>query len=414
MKYSWGVSQKKRNYIVMWLVLLMLFSVNFFEFIPITRIIGQNGPFAFYMLSLFFAFTFNRRAWIRDSLEWLKPLWWILAGIFLSFFPAYLYYGQSFVQSFFTYRRMLEFSAFPILIALRPTERELRHSLQYFSVIFLLASLFVTFVAPDWVKVEEGAPLIIGDDYLVNIPGIRLVFLGFVLSLGKLIKENRAGTVIWTLFEFGILYLAQNRTSLLAFFVVIGLVIYTMRMGTNKLILMVIIGLAFLFLLVFTANQWDLLYQETMDQIVNPEYNRNKALAYIALPREPLRYVLGDGFISLNVNPLMTNLQQSGIFHSDIGLAGMWHQFGVIPVLTILVMTFRGLSRKKSFIVRSSAIYVLVGILTLSYFALGESMLWLSIYLYMYYIDGSPSYVEQPRMRRTYTWGQVKYRSIVS
>ena len=102
MKQSWGVKKKRRNYVELWVFFLLVVSVNFFDLIPITRVIGPNGPFAFYLISLFLMFTFNRRAWIRDSADWLRPFWWLVAGIVLSWIPALMYYGQSFVQSFFT------------------------------------------------------------------------------------------------------------------------------------------------------------------------------------------------------------------------------------------------------------------------------------------------------------------------
>ena len=50
---SWGVQRKKRDYIEVWVFLLLLFSVNFFDLLPITRVIGPNGPFTFYLISLF-------------------------------------------------------------------------------------------------------------------------------------------------------------------------------------------------------------------------------------------------------------------------------------------------------------------------------------------------------------------------
>jgi hypothetical protein len=170
---SWGVQRKKRDYIEVWVFLLLLFSVNFFDLLPITRVIGPNGPFTFYLISLFLVFTFHRRAWIRDSARWLIPFWWFLLGIVLSYVPALLNYGQSFTQSFFTNRRIFEFTAFPILIALRPTERELRTSLYAFSVVYLFFTLFVTFLAQDWVYVPAEASFIEEGDFVHNLSGVR-------------------------------------------------------------------------------------------------------------------------------------------------------------------------------------------------------------------------------------------------
>lgn len=409
---SWGVQRKKRDYIELWIFLLLLFSVNFFDLLPITRFIGPNGPFAFYLISLFLVFTFHRRAWIRDSIHWLTPFWWFLFGIVLSYVPALLYYGQSFTQSFFTYRHFFEFTAFPILIALRPTERELRTALYAFSVVYLFFTLFVTFLAPDWVFLPKEASFIEEGDYVHILSGIRHVSLAFIFAFHRMIKDSTRKNVAWALFLFAILFLVQNRTTLLAVMLMAVYVIYSMKMSARKLIIMAVIVVTFVLMAVYTSGQWGQLYQMTVSQVLNPEYNRNKALAYMFSSREPLRYLLGDGFISVNVNPIITTLQESGIYHSDVGFVGLWHMYGILPVIVILVMTVKGLFRRKSFAVNAAAIYILTGALTLSFFAFGETLLWLSIYLYMYYVDGNPSYVDNQITRRRFSWTTWRYRSI--
>ena len=388
MAKMWGVKVRKRRYVEVWIVFLMLFSVNFFDIIPIMNMVGPNGAFTFFLLTLFLMFTFKRKAWIGDTLHWLDPFWVIMAGVVLSYIPSLLYYDQGFVQSFFTNRRMFELVSFPILIALRPTEWELRKALYCFSVLFLLVSIIVTFLAPDWVYVNDNSIFVYEGDYLHSIPGIRLVALAFIFSLNQVKLKSNRKNVAWTLFLFGIIFLAQNRTTLLASIVLAGFILYTMKMSARKIILIVVVVLTVLLMFVYTSGQWGALYQETLDQISNPEYNRIKALNYMFARRNFLRYMLGDGFISANVNPIIIRLQEDGIFHSDVGFVGMWHQYGVLPVAAILVITIKGLaSRWKPFIVRAAAIYVLVGALTLSYFALGESMMWLSIFFYLYYSE---------------------------
>lgn len=410
MTQSWGVTRRKRSYIEIWILLLLIFSDNFFELLPITERIGPNGPFAFYLLSLFLVFTFYRRAWIRDSLDWLTPFWWIYVGVFLSFIPSLLYYDQSFVQSFFTNRRMFELVAYPILIALRPSERELRSALYAFSIIFLFVSFFVTYVAPGWIAVRDDGTLMDEGDFFVKIPGIRHVSLAFIFSVQRVMKDNRSKSIRWALFLFLILFLAKNRTSLLAAIGIILFIIYSMKMNARKLIIIVVIILSLLLMYLYTAGQWGAMYQETMDQITNPDYNRNKAFAYMFSRRNLLRYLLGDGFISANVNPIIYNLQTEGIFHSDVGFVGMWHQYGLIPVITILVITCKAFfDRQKSFLVRASAIYILIGSVTLSYFAIGETLLWLSIFLYMYYSDGDPSFNDNPGTRARVGWAGRRY-----
>lgn len=412
MKSSWGVKKKRRNYVEIWVFFLLLVSVNFFDLIPITRVIGPNGPFAFYLISLFLMFTFNRRAWIRDSAQWLAPFWWLIIGIVLSWVPALMYYGQSFGQSFFTYRRMFEIAAFPILIALRPSEREIRGALFGFSVLYLVVALMVTFVAPWWVPQPEDSQLLEEGDYIVGLSGIRHVALAFIFALQRVIKDNNIRNMGWALYEFGLLFLIQNRTSLIAAIVIIIYLVIKMKMSPQKLLLLAVGSIALLLLIVYTSGQWQFLYQQTMDQILNPNYNRNKAYTYMFSHRTLLQHLLGTGYISANVNPLIHVLQESGIYHSDVGLVGMWHQYGVIPTLVILIMMFKGLFEKKSFIVKASALYVLVGIPTLSFFGMGETLLWLSIYLYVYYSDNLPVFRDDYVTAKSISWTVRRYRSI--
>ena len=412
MKQSWGVKKKRRNYVELWVFFLLVVSVNFFDLIPITRVIGPNGPFAFYLISLFLMFTFNRRAWIRDSANWLRPFWLLVAGIVLSWIPALMYYGQSFVQSFFSYRRMFELVAFPILIALRPSERELRGALYGFSVFYLIVSLMVTFFAPWWVPQPEDSPLMEEGDLIVGLSGVRHLSLAFIFSLQRVIKDNNLRNMGWAFFEFSVLFLVQNRTSLIAAIVIVGFLVLKMKMSSQKLLLIALGSIAILLMAVYTAGQWELLYRETVEQIFNPEYNRNKAYVYMFSHRSLLQHLLGTGYISSSVDPIIHVLQESGIFHSDVGMVGMWHQYGVIPTLVILVMTVKGLAEKKSFLVKASALYILVGIPTLSFFGIGESILWLSIFLYVYYSDGLDTFRDDTVTVRKVGWGGNRYRSI--
>ena len=123
-KYVWGVVRKKRRLIDVWLCVLMILSTNFFELEPIIRVLGVDGGYTFYLITLFILFTFYRKKHIREYLPWMKPFWWFMAGIILSCIPALIYYGQGIGRSLIANRHMLFFCAFPVFIAIRPTERE--------------------------------------------------------------------------------------------------------------------------------------------------------------------------------------------------------------------------------------------------------------------------------------------------
>ena len=168
-------------------------------------------------------------------------------------------------------------------------------------------------------------------------------------------------------------------------------------------------------IIVWSAGQWAFLYDQTMSQILNPDYNRNKAMVYMFSQREFLRYLLGDGFISANVNPIVHNLQQNGIFHSDVGFVGMWHQYGILPVGIVVFFMFKSLlSSKKGFLVKACAIFMLVGSLTVSYYATGDALLWLSFFLYIYYSESLPIFRDDSCSSPSYVWRKDRYRSILN
>ena len=411
-KYVWGVVRKKRRLIDVWLCVLMILSTNFFELVPILRVLGVDGGYTFYLITLFILFTFYRKKHIREYLPWMKPFWWFMAGIILSCIPALIYYGQGIGRSLIANRHMLFFCAFPVFIAIRPTEREIRSSLYAFSVVYLAVILLVNFVDDSLIRIPEYA---IGHegDYVYTVQGFRYVVLGMVMALDRMMYKFNSKNLFWFFFLFGIIFLVQNRTALLAAVVISMFAIWDMKMSARKLLLMTVVFAAALFLVAMTASQWGLLYDETITQLSDPDYNRIKSMNYMFAHRDGfIRYILGDGFISGVVNPIMQQLAAEGIYHSDVGLVGLWHMYGVIPTAVILVMTIKALSRKKSFAVRAAAIYVLTGTLTLSFFAFGETLLWLSIFLYMYYVDGDPAYVDNRVTKRHFTWTTWRYRSI--
>ena len=77
------------------ILILIIISISCFDFVPLAPIFAGNGTFTFYMLALAVIYIRNLGFQIRYGIfPKLKPMWWILAGILLSFVPAYLYYGQ--------------------------------------------------------------------------------------------------------------------------------------------------------------------------------------------------------------------------------------------------------------------------------------------------------------------------------
>ena len=371
------------------LLILFLISVHMFYLKPFAPLFGGEGTFTYFLLMLAYLYIrylgFSVRFGIAKK---MIPLLWITIGIVLSFVPAYVFYGQHIYYSFIAYRHFLCLLALPILFSIRPSRTEIKRALYAFSVIFLFLTVYVTFVMPSWVEVLDGH-LFIDEGELVHVlPGPHFVMLAFIFALEDFRRKMDVNYFLRAAFFFLILILVQNRTLLICSMAVIVLAALFNKSAKTRIaaeVLLLMVGIA----LVVLGNRYFLaLWNETVYQLNNPDYNRVRAFMYFtSVKNGPLSFFLGNGFISGRVNPIMQNLMKEGIYNSDLGLIGMWHQFGLIPVITILVIEIRGLSRKHSFLVRACSLFMLLCSMTIAYFVDSEFIIWLCLHLYLYGSD---------------------------
>ena len=413
---DWGHYRKNqpRINVTIDILILILVSIGLFDFIPLEPVFGGNGTFTFYMLALAAIYIRNLGFQIRYGIfKKLKPMWWILAGILISFIPAYLYYGQHLYHSLVVYRQFAAYLVYPVLLSIRPSHTEIKRALYAFSFIYFAALLWGTFVHPDWVVMldygnEESK------DILTRLPGDQFLVPALIYALNDF--RNRKNKLKWamlSLFIFLDIFLIQSRTILMAALAVIVFVVLFDKKASRRLAAEVLMGFFFIVFIIAAFSFISGLFEETMGQISDPDYNRVKGFNYfISGVNGWASYLWGNGFISGHVSPIVEQLQQEGIYHSDLGLVGMWHQFGVIPSLTVLVYVFRGLSRNHSYVVRANALNILLGAMTISYFLTPRYSLWLCLYFYLFYSD--TEYYEAKKQIEKRKMNQLirRYRSL--
>lgn len=386
---SFSPKRNRRRMMSFELLLLLLFSVKFFDLVPLAPVFGGNNCLTYYLLLLAFMYIkylgFEFKPGIKRH---MKILGWFVVGILLSTLSAYLYYGQHFYESFVTYRRFFCLLTLPLFLSVNPTVPEIRRAFYAFCVIFAAATFLVTFAFPGWVVLPDGNLFIEEGEFVHSLAGERYVMVAFIFAIDNF-RNRRRRKYMWTaLLVFLLLFIIQNRTTLIASMIVIVMAVLINKSARTRVMAEGLMLLFALMLGVLASGYIQALYLETVDQINNPEYNRIKSLIYIFTEERPfLSHLLGTGYISGNVNPIIFQLQERGIFHSDVGLIGMWHQFGFVTVGAVLVAVFRGLSPKHSFLVRSYSMFLLVGSLTLSYFLSLHCILWLCLFLYLIATD---------------------------
>lgn len=376
-----------RFHVTVDILLMLLFASQFFDLLPMAWLFQDEGRFFSYILLLIVIYIRNMGFSVRyEAAAKMKPVWWIVIGVLISFIPAYRYYGQHLYHSVIVYRQFFGYFAMFVLLSVKPTVREIKRAFYAYSFLFLFFTLFVTFVNPSLVPVDDMVSFVDESDFVHKIRGVEYVLIAFIFSLDDFRNSKRFSRyyLAFSAIIFVILFLPQNRTTLLASMFIILLAVFANRSVKRRLTAEVLLAFFGIILLVLAGTYIWGLVEETIEQLGNEDYNRVKAFNYFtSAPNGFMSLLWGNGFISGNVHPIVSELQKEGIFYSDMGLLGFWYQFGVIPVLTILVYTIRGFSRKHSFLVRANALFILVSALTLSYFLIFQYSLWLCLFFYL-------------------------------
>lgn len=297
------------------------------------------------------------------------PFWFIIAGIILSVIPASLFHGQSVFQSVITYRSQMLWLSIPVVLRLKPSKGAIFKSTLIFTVIMsfitiahaLMPSLFLT-------PQESGAPL--NAEFIVN--GFAVGSIPLIISMERLNKSFNLRSLAVVIFCFIFFYIVQNRTSLIAIAVTTALMLMSSK-SEYKYVLMVAILALVGFFVFRTIDTWTALLNETVSDLGDSDYNRNKSLLYFFSPlANPswLTYILGNGFLSAHSSSLMADMMSEGIYNSDLGFVGFWNQFGLLPIIAFFILIIKGLFGKNtSLVAKGCAAFMLVTSMTIGYYA---------------------------------------------
>ena len=379
-----------RTSLIFELLFLMLVSSRFFDLIPLQPLLAGGGNVFLMLGTLAVIYMTQLGFQLRSGiLKQMKAVWWTLAGVFLSFAAASQFYRQGLFTSFIVCRQYFTLLVFPLLLAVRPTYKEVKLALYAFSWICAFTTGYVTFIDQTLVPTAENMPFIEEGDFVHMVSGLHFIVIAFIFSLYEFRTRMTIKKFVAVILLFAFIFIARNRTFLIASCFIAVLSVVSTRSQRSKLYAYGIIGVVALMVFVTMYSALMSLLDETMTQLNNPDYNRIKSLGYFfSIPNGPLSIFIGNGFISGTVNPIVGDLQKEGIFYSDLGLIGLWHVYGLIPPIVILVNVIKGLSPKHSLEVRGNALLILTCSLTVGYFATIETLTWLCFYLYFLHSDG--------------------------
>lgn len=364
---------------------LMILMVNVWDIMPFCLIPSDLylvGTIAYLLLGVV---VFPRK---RFSLLMYRliPFWIIILGILLSFIPASLFHGQSIVQSVLSYRAQMLWVVIPMLIRLHPSKNAVFQATFIFTVLMFIVTVMHMLVPAMFMEVQND---LLYDEYAV--PGLTVAFIPLMIALERIShKFNRHDFAI-VIFCLVFFFVVQNRTSIFASAILVGFMMLKFNNRYKYLIisLMVVFAAAFVAL---TISTWIEMFNETVTQIGDVDYNRNKAFIYFFSPlANPsfLTYILGNGFLSAHSSPLMADLMSEGIYNSDVGYVGFWNQFGILPIISFIYLICKGMIvNRSSVLAQGSALLMLLTSISIGYY--GGTTALLSFAFFYYYITEKP------------------------
>ncbi len=380
----------------LYLLVLIFLTVNFFDIQPFGRLFAMfSGTFglaiiAFWMLIGFYIYKEDSDHTLCNNL-YLKQLKWIFIGIFLSMIPAYVFYGQSLIQSVICYRVQYFWMFILLLLYIKPTTSEIITPLLRFSILFVLLALVRSYsIFPDLFYLSEQTkdmlyrnPQMVGEDMVFGA-GIGLILIPTYYYTERLRNDFNIHNLIVVLLFLISLIILQNRSSL---FIALIIITYSFLSTKAKYKVPFLFFSAFISFVVlfFSYSLLDSLVDETITQLNDEDYNRVKAFNYFLFEanKNPITLIFGNGFLSAYSTSQMQDLMELGIFNADVGFLGYWNQFGIIPIFAFfysIIYTLR--SKKHTFFVKAVGFHILACSLTISYFGFIENILWYSIFYY--------------------------------
>ena len=385
------MTKRPRLELMIDLLILMILSVEGFH-LRIDRFLMDRDIdlVLFVVWSLLIFVRFYRRNRSEGSIGGVVPYVLMAGGILLSFVPCYLYYGQGVVTSLITYRSFISFLILPILLQIKPSYQEIRTSLYAYAVIYALLTFYVTFLDHAMYIVPETESADYLSEFVYVLPGCELIVLAFIFALNDVVSSLTLRRFLISLGLFLLIFVIQSRTSLIAASVITVFSLISGGRIKAKGVYRIFVGIAFILVILFGWSGIHSLLVETQQQLSNPEYNRLKALSYMFSGQHGLlSFLWGNGFISGHVSTVVGDLQEEGIYYADVGLIGMWNQFGIITVIGILLPVIDGLRKRHTSFVRYNALFILCASMTYSYFVMPRYILWLCLYLYFIRMDQS-------------------------
>jgi len=331
-----------------YILICLVFAVDFWNLTAVVNYLSQDILLFLswiWILSGIYFFNYSNRKKVLNSLKYNKVLYYIFLGVFISMFSAYAFGRQSFVTTFLAQRTIYTFMFLPAILFVQPTEEDIVQALKWISigtvVVWILVHFNTNLVKMDKESVEhfesEKQDLSSKLEFYVN--GIYFVVFYLYYKMNEYIRKFTWKDFIEASLFLVFIILYQNRSMILGVAPIFLYSMYKFR-SESKTTIIATLSVLLVAVVILTSDIWISMITTTQSNLNETDYNRWKSLAYYFNNYSPswFCYLFGNGFPSggnSQLGYLMWSNFTKGIYASDLGMIGMWVDYGLIPLFAL-------------------------------------------------------------------------------
>jgi hypothetical protein len=339
----------------------------------------------FIILSIVYddSYRFNKKFSIEISL--------VFVAVFLSMFGAYFFHGQGFTITFLTQRVMYMYLLYYLLHVLKPKPEDFISLFVTLGIIYAFVYIIQTVIYPK--KIVDVRIFTERGTLRIFISGIGYAFLAYLVSVTKFIRTYNWKYFFIALLMLTVFILLGTRQLIGATgLITILIVLFSKKVKSRPLTIFIMalgaVPAYFLFKDIFIA-----LIELSQKQAGSSEENiRVRAAMFFLFEFFPnkLSYIIGNGAASNNsaYGLRVTHYKEAfGFFQSDIGIIGEYTKYGILIVITQLIIYGRILFLRLPIHLEFLKFQIMVTVLTMftgaGSFTTADNIVIICIILYM-------------------------------
>ncbi len=354
-----GMKQKRGKRILVLLLLVFLAAQGFFNpFGLVSPLLSKALFFAFSIIAILFVF---RKKTICAYPKWSYRC--LMMGIFVASIMAMVFHAQSYMVSLVAILPyFLGYSYFYVVEKSKPSVAFIEKAFKILTICSLLMYIVNLVSFPNMIFGETKDEYDMSRGFVrIRIPMIEIVVTYFFYSINQWIVTKQRKNIYWILLTAVMIFMSLTR-QVIALSAILGLLFVMQTASWFKKISVIAICIFVVYVVLpqipMVKTMIELSEQQSLDN-KSDEDIRVKAWRFYTteFQTNAITPYLGNGVPSYgksrwgNFVEQTTALYQDGgnaCFTVDVGWAGFFWYFGGVATLGLLLMFWKGITRKKA------------------------------------------------------------------